>query len=535
MTWLGIRETAGIDSVIEATARATAAEHEVEHLREALADVERAMDDAGWTRLTANAGAEFSREGLRRGAEVARVMAVVNPLIKRGLGIRQAYVWGQGCQVQARATGQDGTQDVNRVVQAFMDDQGNRAAVFGDQAQEELERALGTDGNVFIAAFTSPLTGFVQVRSVPFDEVADVVTNPDDRDDPWFFKRVWVETTVDTATAATVTRTRTAYHPATTYRPAARLRSIDGHEVLWDAPIYQVSVNRLDGWKFGVGDAYAALPWARSYRDFLADWATLVKALSQFAWRASTKKAGRAQQLRERIQRRPTAAAADGNPNSVGATAVTSDDVTLEAIPKTGATIDSESGRPLAAMVAAALDIPVTVLLADPGQTGARAVAETLQLPTRLAMQQRQSLWAQAYRSLFDYLVRSAVRAPRGPLQGAITRDPFTGREVVVLAGDTDASVEVTFPSLEEDVPVAQVVEAIVKADSTGKLPPLEVARLLLQALGVKDIDEVLGDLTDDDGRWLDPLVSAGQAAVDAYRRGTDPAALVGTGTEEDA
>lgn len=199
-------------------------------------------------------------------------------------------------------------------------------------------------------------------------------------------------------------------------------------------------MNRLDGWKFGVGDAYAALPWARSYRDILADWATLLKAMLRFAWRASTKKGGKAQQLRERLQRRPAGGTPDGNPNVMGATAVISDEVTLEAIPKTGATIDSKSGRPLAAMVAAALDVLVTTLLADPGQTSARAVAETLNLPTRLAMQQRQSLWAEAYRAILAYVIRSAVSAPRRPLQGTITRDPFNGREVVVLAGDTATS-----------------------------------------------------------------------------------------------
>jgi hypothetical protein len=528
MTWLGVTESA-TDPAAEATARAVAAEHEVEVLRESLADVERAMDDAGWTRLTSNAAQEFTREGLRRAAEVARVMAVANPLIKRGLGIRQAYVWGQGVQVRARAGGQDtGGQDVNVVVQAFLDDPGNRAAFTGDQAQEENERALGTDGNFFLACFTSPRTGFVQVRSVPFDEVVDIITNPDDRDDPWFYRRQWVEQSVDVRTATVQSTTRTAYYPAITYRPATRLRRIDGHEVLWDAPIYHVSVNRLDGWKFGIGDAYAALTWARSYRDFLADWATLVKALSQFAWRA-TSKGSRAQRLREKLARRPAIQAPDGNPNSIGATAVTSDDVTLEAIPKTGATIDSESGRPLAAMVAAALDVPVTTLLADPGQTGARAVAETLNLPTRLAMQQRQSLWAETYRAVLAYVIKSTIRAPQGPLRGRVVRDPFTGREVVDLGGDTDATVEVTFPSLEDEVPVGQVVEAIVKADTTGKLPALEVAKLLLQALGVEDVDLVLEDLTDEDGRWLDPLVSAGQAAVDAYRRGVDPATVVGT------
>jgi hypothetical protein len=522
LTWMGLRESADTTALRETAAAATS---EVEILRESLADLELALEDEGWQRLTTGAEHEFTRDGLARAAQVARVMAVANPLIKRGLNMRQAYVFGQGVQVQARANGDDGAQDVNAIVQAFLDDEGNRAALTGDQAQEELERALGTDGNVFIACFTSPMTGFVQARSIPFDEITDVITNPDDRDDPWLYRRQWVQRVVNDQ-GRLVQEQRTAFYPALTYRPRVRAKTVDGHEVHWDAPIHHVSVNRLDGWSFGIGDAYAALAWARAYRDFLADWAVLVKALSQFAWRASSK-GSKAQALRQKLARRPaTGDAPAGNQNSVGATAVTGPDVTLEAIPKTGATIDSESGRPLAAMVAAALDIPVTTLLSDPGQTGARAVAETLNLPTRLAMQQRRSLWASAYRSILGYVILQAAKAPRGPLRGTVMRDGFTGREVLNLTGDTDSTIEIEWPPLDE-IPVETVVAAIVSADSTGKMPPEQTVKLLLQALGVKDVDEILADFLDEDGRFVDPYTSAGQAAVAAFRRGEDPAAVV--------
>lgn len=524
---LGLEESA---VVAEARADATAAHHQVEILTESMADLERMLDDRGWKRISAAGEHQFSRQGLQEASEVARVMAVANPLIKRGLGIRQAYVWGQGVQIAARATGDEAEQDVNQVVQAFLDDPGNRAALTGDQAQEENERALGTDGNVFVACFTSPVTGFVQARTIPFAEVTDIILNPDDRDDPWFYERTWTEQTVDVRTARLVTVSRKAYYPALTYRPAQRVRTIDGHQVMWDAPVQHVSANRLDGWKFGIGDAFAALPFARLYRDFLTDWATLVKALSQFAWRATSGNKSQAQRLRQALARRPQGDPVPGNDGSVGSTLVSTPDVTLEAIPKTGATIDSESGRPLAAMVAAALGVPVTTLLADPGQTGARAVAETLNLPTRLEMTQRRSLWENALRAILTYVITQAVKAPGGPLQGTITRDSFTGREVLQLAGDTDATVEFDWPPLDE-VPVETIVEAIAKADTTKTIPPVQIAKLLLQAFNVKDADEIIDELTDDDGNWLDPYKQAGDALGDAataaFRRGQDPAAVL--------
>lgn len=531
LTWLGIRETAGTEIV----ARAQAAEAEVEILREGMADLELALEDEGWQRLTTNGESSFSRDGLRRAATVSRVLAVANPLAKRGLALRQAYIWGQGVQVSARATGNDqGEQDVNAVVQQFLDDELNQRAFTGDQAHEQLERALGTDGNVFLACFTSPLTGFVQVRTIPFDEIHEIHTNPDDRDDPWFYERRWTARILDRQGRVT-TEQRTAFYPALTYRPMYRPPTIGGPggaPILWDAPVHHVSVNGLLGWSFGVGDLYASIPWARAYRDFLADWATLVKSLSQFAWRA-TAKGSKAQQLRAKLARRPAATAPAANENSVGATATMSDDVTLEAIPKTGATIDSDSGRPLAAMVAAGLGVPVTFLLADPGQTGARAVAETLDKPTENDMSMRRSLWGAAYRAILGHVITASVRAPRGALRGTVTRDPFTGRETVVLAGDTDATVEVVWPDLSK-VPVDILVKAIVEAWSTEILPPREMATLLLHALGVKDVDAVIEGMLDDDGEFVDPRASAGDAAVRAFRQGRDPAALVGDVDDED-
>lgn len=526
---LGIQESPVVTAALD---RARAAENQAEQLAESMADLQRALDDPGWDSLIRGGDREFNREGLRRAAQAARVMAVANPLIKRGLGIRQAYVWGQGVQIQARATGKNDAnkaeQDVNAVVQAFLDDPGNRAAFTGDQAQEESERVLGTDGNFFLACFTSPLTGFVQVRSIPFDEIVETITNPDDLDDPWYYKREWVqrELTLDGKQTETP---KTEYYPALGYAGRTRHKFIDGHKVNLDSPIHHTSVNRLDGWQFGIGDAYAALPWARLYKDFLSDWAVLVKSLSQFAWKVTTK-GSKAQAARAALRRRPGGPEVPGNENNTGSTAVLGQDASLEAIPKTGATIDSESGRPLAAMIAAALGIPVTTLMADPGQTGARAVAETLNLPTRLEMTQRRSLWEETYRSILQYVITQAVKAPQGPLQGVITRDPFSRREVIVLTGDTDTTIEFDWPPLDE-VPLNVIIEAIAKADSTKTLPPAQIAKLLLAALSVKDADEIIDKLTDDEGNWLDPYKTVGQAVGDAataaFRRGVDPSEAV--------
>lgn len=501
----------------------------VELLQESISELEAALDDSGWTRLAALGQVEFSRQGLTKIAALCELMAIKNPLIKRGLGLRFFYVWGDGVAIASRATGPTpanaAMQDVNAVVQAFLDDDTHKRVLSGPTGHAALERSLGTQGNVFLALWTSPLTGKVTARDVPFLEVDDIISNPDDRAEPWFYKRVWNETRIDPATGATSTTTRTSFHPALGYWPASRPKRFGQAEVVWDAPIVHVKGDTVAGWKFGVPDSYSGIDWARAYKGFLEDWATLVKSLSRFAWRA-TAPGQKQSRLRAALAAAPATDPATGAPITSGSVAALPPGFGLEAIPKSGATIDSESGRPLAAMVAAGLDVPVTMLLGDPGTTGARATAETLDRPTELMAQARRALWTEAWQRILGYVIDQAVIAPQGPLKGVITRDG--DRLVVALAGDTPSTVDVVWPDLDDDVDVEKLVKAITAADQTDKIPPLTIARLLLQALGVADIDEVLDELTDDDGNWLPPGDAAGQAAVDAFQRGADPAAVVG-------
>lgn len=479
------------------------AEYRVEVLTESLARLELANEDLGWQRLTSQYQGEFTREGLKRSAELCRIMAIANPMIKRGLAVRAAYVHGQGVGITARADGNEGTQDVNAVIQEFLDDDTNRAALTGHQAKLRLETSMGTDGNVFVALFTNPLDGRVTPRTLPFDEIVDKITKPGDRMVAHFYKRIWQEGTEEF----------TAYYPDLRYRPITRAKThTDGKPIMWDSPVYHLNDNGLDGWQFGIGDAYAALPWARAYKDFLEDWVLLIKALSKIAFQTSAKSTPASQQKR--------AALASMANMPAGSTVSMSEGQKFEAVSKSGATIDAESGRPVMTMVAAALGLPVTTLSADPGQTGARAVAETLNLPTRLEMQGRQELWTEMFRAILGHVIDQAVIAPRGPLKGSMTRD---GAAVVVtLAGDTDRTLEIVWPSLD-DLPIETLINAIVSADETGKVPPLVTLRLLLRALKVRDVDEILEALTDEDGNYIQPDVAAAGDAMDALDKGKVP------------
>lgn len=191
--------------------------HEHEALIEAVSDYARAAsgvadilrrDDQGWSRLGGDAEEAIDRERLLEKVALARVMAVADPLIKRGLIQRQCFVWGRGVTIRASKGDTDGAQDVNAVVQGFLDDPSNRATFSASTAHAERERTFGTDGNLILSLITDPVTGRVQVRHLPLGEIVDVITNPEDAAEVWLYKREYTARVIEPGTLPSTTRTR---------------------------------------------------------------------------------------------------------------------------------------------------------------------------------------------------------------------------------------------------------------------------------------------------------------------------------------
>jgi hypothetical protein len=494
-----------------------------------VADLERqVVVDPGWRTFAVIAEREFSADGMVMLRQVCRLSGIANPMIKRGLGLRAFYVWGQGCELTARANGKNrdnpDEQDVQAVLSAHIADEGNQRGFWGQQVREENEHALGTDGEVVVTLHTKPRTGWVQVRTVLADEIAEVITNPEDRGEPWYYRRVWA---LDGYDKAGNLRQGTAevLYPDVDYKPTKQPATFAGVKIEWDTRVVHVPVNKPKGWLRGIPDAYAVINWARAYKEFLEQWAGLMRSLSKFAWKLTAE--GKQRDQAKRAMAEATAARTRGGEEPVGSVAVTPLNGNLEAIPKSGAVIDSESGRPLAMQVAAGLHIPVTMLLGDPGQTGARATAETLDWPTELGMMSRRQLWSWAQLRIARHVITESVRAPQGRLKGTIKRDPVTGREVVTLAGETDDAVDVLWPPLDKADPKA-VIDSVVAANATNTIKPELVLRLLLDALGVREAEAILDEMLDDEGNFKWPATSAppgpGQQAADLARAGGDPA-----------
>lgn len=458
-------------------------------LAERLASLEFALEDAGWRALSFGSDLEFSRDGLRRIADIARIMFIKNPLIKRGVTVQSHYVFGQGVNIHSD------DKDINAVISRWEEDARNKAELTGHQSRVETEQALMVEGNIFFVLFTDRVTGTVLVRSIPFDEVAEIITDPDDAKTPWFYKRVWNERTFDRKTGlGEATTTKTAYYPSWRYQPKAKPKTINKYPVMWDAPVYHVRVGGLRDMRFGVSEVYAAIDWARAYKDFLEDWATLTRALSRYAYKMTTK--GGAKGVAAIKQRLGTTigsgSAIERNPApTVGATAVMGEGNELEPMRIGGANVTAEDGRRLLLMVAAGLNLPETFF--GDVSVGTLATAKSLDRPTELLMRNRQTMWADVYSDLVNYVIYQAAVAPQGPLRGKVEAEADEDGTPRLLVGKKPLKVNVDFPPLLEH-DVNTTVDAITKA--AAKVPDKKlIARLLLNALGVDDVDALLEDM----------------------------------------
>jgi hypothetical protein len=154
-------------------------------------------------------------------------------------------------------------------------------------------------------------------------------------------------------------------------------------------------------------------------------------------------------------------------------------------------------------------------MLFGDADVGNLATSKTLDRPTELKMIDRQTLWADVFKSILGYVVEQAARRVNGPLEGVVSVDVDpVDDDIVRLTADVDGKTvpvgyEVTFPEVLERS-VTERVDAIVKATTLGNaggtpagtVDPRTAVSLLLRALGLDDIDELLDELVPEGTTW---------------------------------
>jgi len=473
-------------------------------LKERIAELENDPQEQGWLPLGEGGDFEFTREYRQTITRLARLMFLKNPVIRRGVTIKADYVYGRGLSITAH------DENINDVVQAFIRDERNQAELFGHAAAIEKERELTLTGNLFFPFFTNPLTGATRVRSIDPDEITEIVSNPDDSKEPWFYRREWTARTFDMATGQSADVRRVAFYCDWQYQqpPPA---SIGGHPVIEDARIYHVKSGGFASWKFGLSEIYAGIDWAKAYKTFLEHWATITAALARYAYKMRSKK-GRAsrQAAAARLGAFAPGAAPQNPPATTGATIIMDDDTDIEPIKTSGITTNPNDGRRIFLMAIAALGFPETFY--GDVSVGTLATAESLDRPTELMIANRQAMWADVYHAILRYVLMQAVKAPGGALTGIGTLEYNEYSEQAIKWDlGIDPHVDVDFPPVVEANTSAYVATILSLRDLIPD--PRELARMILTALGENDVDQLLDQLYPDRNMAEEPDPNAAPPA----------------------
>lgn len=310
------------------------------------------QEDIGWVSLSAVEGADslITLDVIRDHSARARRLATLNPIVKRGLVVRNAYMWSDPVVYKG----------VTRPARKVIDE--NAKACFSVQARVRDEQAFNTDGCVIYLVDKTTKTvmpiPLMRLGGVATDDVTgDVVAlliNPASMGDPQWYM-LWDRTGV-TINAAN-------------YKVNRRLTAV------------YATVNQLSAEHYGKPDLMGALNYAQAYKEHLEIARMMQKSLSRLAFKAKSVNAKQQQAVTARM-----AGMGVGGTASIGA------GQDIQAITKAGAGVDFSAGTPLAAMVSAALDIPLSVLLTD-GSAGGRQGAEAaLEDPTFKALELRRQL-----------------------------------------------------------------------------------------------------------------------------------------------
>lgn len=470
-----------------------------EVLSERMAELELALEDANWMRMMLDGEQEFSREGLRKISTLARMMYIKNPIIKRGVMVKALYIWAQGISVKYK------NPELNKVLQAFWDDEKNRVELTSHQAQMMKQVDLEVDSNIFFVFFPRPTDGRVRVRTLPFEEIAEIISDPQDAKTPWYYVRHWTEKGI-TKDGRRITRSRKACYPDWKYKPVSKPQKISGMEVMWDSPVYHIKIGGMSNWKFGVSRIYAAIDWARAYKEFLEDVASLMRAYSRFAWKRITKggkKAIAAERAKMATTLANTGTGAETNPPPVtGAMAILGEGTDLQPMQLRGAAISAEDGRRFLLMAAAGLDLPETYF--GDVSVGTFATAKTMDRPTELGMKEGQTFWTDVLREIFDYVMQWQFKASEdnkvkklGTLKNKV--DNGEKEEKIEWNNALTAYLDIDFPPiLEKDIQTAvqAVITALTLNGQELRLLDDEIAtRLILKAMGEDDVDEIMLEL----------------------------------------
>ena len=336
----------------------------------ALARATLEFDEKGWAPLNQFTDTGMELADVKVVSQQARRQTASNPILKRGSTLRASYVFGRGFKMS-----QAGSPLAPRF-QKIIEDPINQQVLFSEAACKKNEKSLFTDGNFFVRYDRRNR----KFSRVPLDEIAGWATDPDDPEIIRYYLREYqVRQPVTDPYNSYQAETRKVWYPLDYVQNP--VSSINDIPVDRNMAIIDTKANDETGSLWGLPDALPALPWSWAYSEYLKDGSKMLKALSGIAWQVKTRTAKGGANISSKLI----------NNKEVAATAVTGADIDIAAMPRNNS-IDLNTGRPLAAMAATAMEVSVDALLSGPGAEGGGGT-QILDQSTLNAAYARQGNW----------------------------------------------------------------------------------------------------------------------------------------------
>lgn len=482
----------------------------------AFGDIELALQNVDWMRQINLSWLEFTRWGIQQIILISRLYYIKNPILRRLIDISAAYVFGRGVEISST------DEDANDVLKDFVED---NKMVLGQIGLAKLEKTKYYDGNLFFAFFPDKLaTGKVKLRTIDATEMQEIISDPDDSDTEWYFKRVWSQKIWNPGNGTWEVKSQEAYYPALNYEPTPKPASFNNIPVMWDVPIHHRKCGEVAKWVFGCPIIYPAIDWARAARRFLEACMTVRLSLASIAATLTTKGGqqameGAKQQLSTTVG--PSAAIWDTNPTPVSASIFASGPgTTLQAFNTRGGGGDPEDVRQYKLMCCMVCGVPET-FLADVS-TGNLATATTLDRPTELVFMEKQEAWREDLAIIAKYVLKVSSGASGGKLKEALgTRagkvrivemrryQDVTGRWIWEADKNAKAKniieVTVNFPAIREgDIPalITATTSAMTLGNTAGQVVGIDEkagVRKLYDLLGMDNADELTEAMYNED------------------------------------
>jgi hypothetical protein len=455
-----------------------------------MGQLELDLQNVDWRREINLSWLEFSRWGIQQIILISRLYYIKNPLIRRLLDVDAAYVMGK----YFIAASED--ESVNDAIQEFLK---FNSVEFGHSAMVENQKRTNYDGNLFFVFFPDTQgSGLCPTRQIDATEIQDLITNPNDVTEEWYYRRTWSTREFVAAEGHTRTVSHEAWYPSVFAKTAAdaegsdfiRQTEINGYAVQWESPVMHAKFGFAGRWTFGCPRVYPALDWAKADRRYLEACATLAASHAQIAMTISTKGgaqalAGVKQQLETTVG--PTTQVFDTNPTANNASIFASGPgTTLEAFGVRGKGLDPVEHRQYAVMAAICLGVPPTWV--GDMETANLATATTLDRPTEAGFETKQESWRELMTAILLYAMNVQLRATKGGLRESLERrgfnvaevrlterprvyEPRTGKMIYISEAQrkqpkkpTDLEITVQFPPIREgDLPalMGALVESI--------------------------------------------------------------------------